>query len=273
MLKIGDFSKLTQISIRMLRYYDEFGLLKPASVDEFTGYRYYSVNQLAVANKISSLKAMGFSLAEIAKIISQHENKAAVLEFLETRRIEALSQLEDAKRRITLIETAAERIRKDEKTMEYSVAIKDFPQMYAASVRKVIPTYNDEGMLWQILREETKDMNLQFDSSSLCMALFYDEGFKEENVDVEILMTVKGKYADTENVKFKTIAPCKAATVIFKGIYNEISEANNAIAAYINDNGYEFKGTMFNIYHVSPAQTNNPDEYVTEVCWPVKEVK
>ena len=128
-------------------------------------------------------------------------------------------------------------------------------------------------MLWQILREETKDMNLQFDSSSLCMALFYDEGFKEENVDVEILMTVKGKYADTENVKFKTIAPCKAATVIFKGIYNEISEANNAIAAYINDNGYEFQGTMFNIYHVSPAQTNNPDEYVTEVCWPVKEVK
>ena len=43
MLKIGEFSKLTQVSIRMLRYYDEVGLLKAEEVDKWTGHRMYSV--------------------------------------------------------------------------------------------------------------------------------------------------------------------------------------------------------------------------------------
>lgn len=46
MFKIGEFSKLTQVSIRMLRYYDENNLLKPAKTDPFTGYRLYSVEQI-----------------------------------------------------------------------------------------------------------------------------------------------------------------------------------------------------------------------------------
>lgn len=54
MLKIGDFSKLTRISIRMLRHYEKIGLLKPNEVDDFTGYRYYSVEQLTEANRITS---------------------------------------------------------------------------------------------------------------------------------------------------------------------------------------------------------------------------
>ncbi len=65
MLKIGDFSRLSQISIRMLRHYDELGLLIPESTDPFTGYRYYGEAQLSDARKISMLKAMGFPLAEI----------------------------------------------------------------------------------------------------------------------------------------------------------------------------------------------------------------
>ena len=69
MLKIGDFSKLSRISIRMLRHYDEIGLLVPESVDEFTGYRYYSEAQLPLASKIRALKEMGFSLSAISQIL------------------------------------------------------------------------------------------------------------------------------------------------------------------------------------------------------------
>ena len=89
MFKIGEFSKLTQVSIRMLRYYDEMGLLKPSQVDPWTNYRMYSVEQIPVLNKIIYLRDSGFSIAEIAVILNtgpddflleQLENKYAEIE-------------------------------------------------------------------------------------------------------------------------------------------------------------------------------------------------
>ena len=58
MLKIGDFSKLSRVSIRMLRHYDDIGLLKPAEIDHFTGYRYYREEQLFTIGRINALKDM-----------------------------------------------------------------------------------------------------------------------------------------------------------------------------------------------------------------------
>ena len=71
MLKIGDFSKLSRISIRMLRHYDEIGLLKPGKVDAFTGYRYYEESQLLDAERIQVLKNMGFGLSVIREIMGK----------------------------------------------------------------------------------------------------------------------------------------------------------------------------------------------------------
>ena len=69
MFKIGEFSKLTQIPVKTLRYYDELGLLKPVEVDRFTGYRYYSAGQLPRLNRVLALKDLGFSLEQIFQLI------------------------------------------------------------------------------------------------------------------------------------------------------------------------------------------------------------
>ena len=69
MLKIGEFSKLSRISIRMLRHYDEIGLLMPENTDPFTGYRYYSEAQLFTAGRINALKDMGFRLCDVAELL------------------------------------------------------------------------------------------------------------------------------------------------------------------------------------------------------------
>lgn len=102
------------------------------------------------------------------------------------------------------------------------------------------------------------------------MAVFFDKGYKEDNVDVEVRLAVLGKYKDTEDVKFKTTEPVTSATVIVKGHYNKISEACETIGNWINNNGYELEGEMFNIYHVNPSMDSNPKNWVTEVCFPVK---
>ena len=75
MLKIGEFSKLSRISVRMLRHYDEIGLLKPAEIDRFTDYRYYREDQLPAAGRIAALKDMGFSLADIVRILEVYDDR------------------------------------------------------------------------------------------------------------------------------------------------------------------------------------------------------
>ena len=69
MFKIGEFSRLSRVSVRMLRHYDRLGLLTPSETDRFTGYRYYSARQLMSLNRILALKEVGFSLDEIARIL------------------------------------------------------------------------------------------------------------------------------------------------------------------------------------------------------------
>jgi DNA-binding transcriptional MerR regulator len=65
MIKIGDFARLSQVSVVTRRYYDEMDLLKPVRVDVFTGYRFYSADQLPLLNRILALKDLGFSLEQI----------------------------------------------------------------------------------------------------------------------------------------------------------------------------------------------------------------
>lgn len=269
MLKIGDFSKLSRISIRMLRHYDEMGILKPAETDMFTGYRYYSEEQLITAGRITALKNIGFSLSAISDILTVYNDREKLGMYLSLKRKELQELSDDVAQKLILLETAIKRLRK-EKKMEYNVTVKTLPERYAACVRMTIPSYEHEGMAWSVLCSETASMKLVPDDPCYCSVVFLDGEYKESDVNIEAQKTVKGKYHDTEHVKFKTLPPVTFASAIYKGGYELIGEVNAAVAAWIESNGYEYSGSMFNIYHVSPHETDNPDEYVTEVCYPVK---
>ncbi|GGG12974.1 TrmO family methyltransferase domain-containing protein [Paenibacillus aceti] len=90
--RIGEFSKLTQVSIRMLRYYDETGLLKPAQIDNQTGYRHYSVEQIPVLQKIIMLRDLGCSVAEIAKQYNFILKQVPSYPVVSLRRVEIITQ-------------------------------------------------------------------------------------------------------------------------------------------------------------------------------------
>lgn len=269
MLKIGEFSKLSRVSIRMLRHYDEIGLLAPETIDPFTGYRYYSEAQLLAVGRITALKEMGFSLAGVSALLACYDDRAALERQLLLRRAELLEEAEEARRRLRLLDTAIERLRKDE-TMKYDVTVKTIPERHVASVRQVIPSYDREGDLWHIFCRETARMHLQDGDPALCFGVYHDGEYRESDVDVEIQKTVKGSYPDTEHVRFKTVPAVQVASAIFRGGYDQIGEVNTAVAAWVRDNGYEFDGPFFEIHHVGPHETRDPDEFVTEVCYPVR---
>ena len=154
--------------------------------------------------------------------------------------------------------------------MNYNVTIKTLPARYAACVRMTIPCYEAEGMVWDVLCCETDHMPLVPDDPCYCSVTFLDEEYKERDVLIEASKTVRGRYPDTEHVRFRTLPAVTFASATFRGPYDKICAANAAVAAWVRDNGYAFDGLFFNIYHVSPHETRNPEEFVTEVCYPVR---
>ena len=156
MLKIGDFSKLSRISVRMLRHYDEIGLLRPVFVDQFTDYRYYAENQLPIVGRITALKDMGFRLAEINSLLALYDDKDALDAHLAAQQKTLETLAEDTAQRLRLIETARRRLRKDE-PMNYNVTLRTLPERYCATVRMTIPRYQDEGMVWDVLCRDSRD--------------------------------------------------------------------------------------------------------------------
>ena len=270
MLKIGEFSKLSRVSIRMLRHYDEIGLLEPAEIEPFTGYRYYSEKQLPIAGRINALKDMGFGLSAIREILLCRDDGALLQQYLRIRRAELQELAEQTAYRLRLLDTALERLRKDDEAMQYDVNLKTFPERYAATLRRRIPAYEMEGMLWSQLVSETAPLNLVPDDPCYCSVVFHDKEYKEADVDVEAQKTVKGRYPDTEHVRFRTLPAVTAATAVCKGSYDQMNAIMAAVAEWVTVNGYELDGPAFNIYHVSPHETSDPSEFVTEVCYPVR---
>lgn len=270
MLKIGIFSKLSRISIRMLRYYDDAGLLSPKRVDPFTGYRYYGEDQLPDAERINALRQMGFGIAAIARTQGRADDREQLLLLLKAKEAELCREAGEAAERLRLLRTAMSHLRKDETMTQYNVTLKELPERAVVSVRKKIPSYDCEQQLWDILMRETAPLKLEPGEPCLTLAIFHDGEYKESDVEVEVQKTVKGSYPDTENVRFKTVPAVRIASATYQGGYEQITEVNKAVAAWVQENGYEFDGLSFCIYHVSPYDTSDPGQYVTEVCYPVR---
>ena len=212
---------------------------------------------------------MGFGLAEIREILLIYDDRERLDGYLAAREAELHVLADETARRMLLLDTARKRLRKEE-NMNYNVNVKIIPQRQAACVRMILPRYEDEGLAWQTLLSETAAQHLIPDNPCLCCAVFLDGEYKESNVEVEVQKTVKGSYTDTEHVRFHTLPAVTVASCIFRGGYDQMNDVYAAMVSWIHSNGYDYAGPMFNIYHVSPHETQSPEEFVTEVCYPVQ---
>jgi DNA-binding transcriptional MerR regulator len=100
MLKIGEFSKLAQVSVKTLRYYDELGLLRPNWVDRYTGYRYYSLQQLPRLNRLLALRELGFPLVQIERMLREDLSPSELRRLLKLRQVELEHQVQAEQARL-----------------------------------------------------------------------------------------------------------------------------------------------------------------------------
>ncbi|MCK5129747.1 MAG: MerR family transcriptional regulator [Clostridiales bacterium] len=267
MFKIGDFSKLIRVSVRMLRYYDEVGLFHPIRVDSFTGYRYYSANQIEQLNLIVPLRDFGFNVADIAILIAETSKKRQKeMLFEKSKEIEN----EILKQQLVLkrIDSAIKNLDKEKINMSYNVKMKKVPSYKVISLRQVIPAYEKEGMLWEKLGTFMKEKGIS--STGFCYATYYDEGYKEGEVDVEVVMEVKELLQNEEGFVFKQTEPIiQAAYVLVPGDFSNIASAFVFLAKWIEENGYEVCGLDRQIPIKGPWNEENPEDYLNEIQIPV----
>ncbi|WP_270493184.1 MerR family transcriptional regulator [Eisenbergiella porci] len=268
MLKIGDFAMLSKISINMLRHYDEINLLKPANIDDFTGYRYYEEEQLLIANRIQSLKAMGLSLSMIKQILEQYENSNSLKNFLQIQRTQKLEDLEALKKQILKLDTAIKSLEENSKPTNCDISIKEIPKRKVVSYTRQINSYDEENLLWEELNEQTQSLNLHYTTPSFDIAIFHE--YNQNGLLVEVQRGISDTYDNFGQVQFKDVSPIKVASLTYKGEYPNLQQVNADVAKWIKDNGYELNGNMFNIYHISPKTESETEKMLTEVCFPVK---
>lgn len=269
MLKIGEFSTLTGFSIHMLRNYDKIGLLKPEQIDRMNNYRFYGEKQIARANHIQVLKSLGFGLNEISQILMDNTTDDRIRTFLETKIREKEESLSITERQIAQMRQAINELNmQNEYTL--SVSVKRLTSHRVVSLRDVISEFTEEGLLWERLHMLCRSNGIRLADVQYCMAMTHSVNFENKLIDTEVFRVVEQVGADIEGLRFSEIPETEAAVMAFQGKYSRLGDINRYIYHWIVENGYRISGKAFNIYYISPGNEPNPENFVTEICYPIK---
>lgn len=221
MFKIGEFSKLMQVSVRMLRYYDEAGLLKPAEIDRFTGYRFYSAAQIKQLQRIVFLRDSGFTVNEISAILKHRDDDFTLIQ-LDRKRDEAKAALDEERKKIAKIEAAISELKEGRQPIHYDVLIKNIPAYPVLSLRKTIPNYFGEGLLWEELTAQIEKEKLELPQSALNFAVYHDLDYRETDVDVEVcaVVTSSDQYNRSPMFRITEEVPSMACMMVYGSFRN-----------------------------------------------------
>lgn len=266
MYQIGLFSKMNRITTKTLRHYDEIGLLKPALVDEFTGYRYYSSEQLPRLHQIIALKQMGLGLFEITQII---EHASSVEVYLKLKEKELEETVQETSRKLGQIRNYIHRL-KGENSLMYNPVIRTLPRVIVASMRMIAPNYNAYFDLIPKMGEEMGRQGAICAMPEYCFNIYHDGEYKEVDIDVEVCEAVVAFCKDSDTVKYKIIDEVsQAICVLHRGSYDLFPEAYAFTFQWIEDNGYTVVGLPRESYIDGIWNKDCEEEWLTEIQIPI----
>jgi len=270
--KIGDFSRLSLVSVKALRYYDELGLLKPARVDEFTGYRYYSARQLTRLNRILAMKDMGLSLEQIALLLDKELTPDQIRGMLRLKQVELRQQLVEGQARLARIEAWLQAFEQEVTMPAYDVVLKKVAPLQVAQLRGVAPSMEQIGPTLDRLFDQVMGYISQHGATPVGpgITLYYDTEYCERDISVGACMSFEGSLNDGEQVKVGELPAVETmASVIHHGSFSTMGQAYNAISKWIETNGYHISGPTREL-NIEYERGGDQSKFVTEIQFPVE---
>ena len=276
MFKIGEFSRLSRVSIRMLRHYDQLGLLTPSQTDPFTGYRYYSAEQLPRLNRIIALRDLGFSLEQIAGMLEEDLSTDQLLGMLKLKRSEVEEQMKSEQHKLRRLEVRIRQMSESPKHANYDVVLRDIEPELAAVYRDVAV---DDDRIQQMF-DSLETYVAQYEGARADkppLSIYYDDEYREKDMDVEVAVPLRYPIPENEIIRVRQLPRLSnVACVVHVGEYSDIYQAYNALLAWIESNDYQMKGPIREIYlrygadgldfELPPTYlADDKHEYVTEL--------
>ena len=265
MYKIGEFSSMSKVTIKTLRYYEKEGLLKPVYVDSNTGYRYYETSQLIEISKIISLRQIGLSIKEIKSILAGYDMNKILAK-----------RKEQLKENITLFNTQLSKINYllEDQNMKNEIFTKEIPSYIIYYRDGIIPDFSkiSEFALASGTECQKANPNLKCVTPEYCYISYLDGEYKEKDIKIRYAEAVEKIGIETDRVKFMKIPSITAICIYHKGSYENLRNSYNIILKYIEDNNYEIIDNVRECYIDGCWNKENVDDYLTEIQFPVRKI-
>lgn len=247
MFRIGGFSRLSRVSVRMLRHYDQLGLLKPSHTDSFTNYRYYSADQLPRLNRIIAFRDLGFSLEQIANMLDEELPSEQLLGMLKLKQAEIEQQMQLEQSRLARLEARIHQMNGKGSHGMYDVILREIESQLVLSYREVVP--DDDRIQYMFEEAETYIAQFNARADKPPMTIYHDQEYREKDIDAEVILPLKFAIAGRGDMRIIELPQIKtAACVVHTGDYSSIYQAYNALMEWIEANEYHMAGPIREVY-------------------------
>jgi DNA-binding transcriptional MerR regulator len=257
-LTIGDFARITHLSVKTLRHYHEAGLLEPATVDPYTGYRYYETTQVPTAQVIHRFRELGMPVREVADVLAAGPDERAAL---------IATHLDRLERELDRTRSAVASLRRLLTGAPTPVEFRTVPAVPAAAVRAVVA--HDEVVDWYA------DASAELDAA-LCGipptgprgGLYADALFTGGSGDAVVYVPVAD--APTRGRVHPFVVPAaELAVAVHRGPHDDIDVTYGELGAHVAEHALALDGPVREAYLRGPRDTTDATEWRTEIAWPV----
>jgi DNA-binding transcriptional MerR regulator len=274
MFTVGEFSRLARVSKRLLRYYDEIGLLKPVHIDRSSGYRYYSAEQMPRLNRILALKDLGLSLDQIQRLLSDRISTEEMEGMLLLKKAELEQQVQEEIQRVRSIEARLAFLRDADADRGFDVIIKQVPSQPVLSLRTTLASLEAMASLWgPILSALPPKLG-----EGLFFGIMHSDGIEEGNIDVEMGRTITARshapiaVQEGLELRFHELPAVETmATIAVQGPFANLLVAYSGIGTWAESNGYSFAGLPRELALQLPQKADGSDA-IMEIQYPVEPI-
>ncbi|MFD5829944.1 MerR family transcriptional regulator [Lentzea sp. NPDC060358] len=260
MLTIGEFSRLTHLSVRTLRRYHEAALLEPAVVDESTGYRYYAVDQIPAAQVIHRLRELDVPLGDVRQILRTPDPgvRAALV-------AGHLHRLEEALDRTRAAVVSLRRLLRPDPA-PLTVELRAEPARTVAAVEAVIGHGDVEAWFAGAMAElEAAVGAAATGPAGGC----YDNALFEQERGHALLYLPTDAPPRTGRVHPAVLPAAELAVTTHTGEHDGVEVTYGELGTWVVENAMSVAGPVREVYLVGPRDSGEPAEWRTEIGWPV----
>lgn len=275
MFKIGDFAQIARVSGRQLRHYDRLSLLEPAYIDRQNGYRYYKAEQLARLNRILALKALGFSLDQISRMLSDKVTTDELRGMLSIRKAQVEHSLAEEQMKLRQIESRIVQIEEQGSLRDYDVALKSAPARDFLATRQLFPDMDEAvRMLRLVVKRGSEQVRSSFREQLVAVV---HSDFEDETIDLEVGFTLtkpvntRVSLSSEVTMALRTLeAVDTLASIVRSGPSYQTHLAYGALGIWMEANNYQIDGPCREVFLEMPFTDPQSDQVVMEIQFPVR---